>query len=118
MIPQSYEPDLRGMAFANYAAESLLAKIFIKRGFTVQKDSQTWDKDFGDGAVAYFDCGEVTFTKGDVKYHLYQSRFSDNWALDGPYGRLIITQYLTDRVNMNDALFVDALMKEMDSEPS
>lgn len=112
------EPELRGMAFANYAAESLLARYLIQKGFSVEKTEQPEEKDFGfdeetGPIIGYFDVGYVTFRKGNVTYSLYQSRFSDNWAFDGPHGRTELTARLADRVDMNNAVFVDALMKEI-----
>lgn len=104
--------ELRGEAFAQFAAESLLAQKFAEHGFTVEPGSSEEEKDYGDGAVATFECGHVTFKKGTVTYSLYQSRFSDNWALDGPKGRTELTAALVDRDKLNDFAFVEELLQE------
>lgn len=110
----NHDEELRGMAFANFVADSILAKRLVNEaGFTMKIGSEVWDKDFGDEVVAYFDCGEATFERDGKKLYLYQSRFSDNWALDGPKGRTTLTASLANKEKLNDGRFVDTLLDEL-----
>jgi hypothetical protein len=109
--------NMRGMHFANHAATSLLARRMNEElGCTAEPHSEVWDKDYGDGAIAYFDCGEVVFTRqlaarGSVPVaRLYQSRLSDDFHFEVGSHSL---SGLTLREYLNDEFFVDDLMEKI-----
>lgn len=112
--------ELRGIEFANFAAHSLLAKKLVSAGFSIKVGSEVYDKDYGcddNGApmIEYFDCGELALERNGVKAHLYQSRFSDAWALDVKGGRTTLTASLADLEKLNDESFVNDLLNEVET---
>lgn len=105
--------QLRGVEFAKFASESLLARKIADKGFSIEIASEDAEKDFGDGVIGHYECGHVYFRKGDDTCMLYQSRWSDNWAIDRNGARPPLVRLLADIVQMNDTKFVDDLMSEL-----
>lgn len=105
---------IRGMAFANFAKDSLLAKNLREKGFSSEAASEEADKDFGDGVVGHFDCGHVYFRRGEDVCSLYQSRFSDSWAIEKNGYRPPLVAFLADLKKMNDEGFVGKLLAELE----
>jgi hypothetical protein len=84
----------QGSEFIKYASTSLLVKTLIDLGFFYETEISVEDKDYGDGAIAYFDMAYLYFTlenKPVEGFHtddafgtgrdimIYHSRFSDHW---------------------------------------
>lgn len=105
--------QLRGVDFANFAKNSLLTVKMAEKGFSVEVASEDADKDFGDGLIGHFQCGHVYFRKGDDTCMLYQSRWSDNWAIDKNGWRPQLVAMLASLDKLNDDDFVAALLKEL-----
>jgi hypothetical protein len=105
--------QLRGLDFANYAKNSLLAKRLGEKGYTREVAAEEADKDFGDGVIGHFECGHVYFRKGDDTCMLYQSRFSENWAIDRNGRRPPLVAFLADLAKMNNKEFVEQLIGEL-----
>lgn len=85
----------------------------ITKGYSVEIAGEDADKDFGDGLIGHFNCGHVYFRKADDTCMLYQSRFSDNWAIDRNGRRPTLVARLASIDQMNDEKFVDTLLVEM-----
>lgn len=109
--------NLRGEDFTRYVVKSYFHREMKAHGFVVDEISE-WEleKDYGDGAIAYFACGYIKYgwSTGDRRFEfmLHQSRLSDAWALDGPMGRTESTRGLADLRQMDDPEFVKKLIAE------
>ena len=85
-----------GQGFIDYGTKSLLTKALLELGLTLKSEVTVEEKDYGDGAVAYFDVGHLYFSlpekPHDPNFHtddtfghkgpditIYHSRFSDTW---------------------------------------
>ena len=113
--------NLRGMAFAQFVGESLLAKRLIHdHDFIVELGSEEAEKDYGDGAIAYFDCGQAVFMRDHRTILIHQSRLSDSWNIaDSTIGWLDkpqLMQGLKDRDKLNDENFVADLLLVLNLE--
>lgn len=126
----------RGMDFANHVIQSLMGRTLVERGYVLTPSSEMIDKDFGEGAVAWFDCGKVTvhlpapltkeepgldeqdiFERDRGVASIYQSRFSDSWALDSTYGAGVLgrapsTAMLASIEKLDDLEFVRQVLEE------
>lgn len=104
--------EKRGLDFAEHIAGSLFSKKMMQKGYSIHADTNEYDKDYGDGHVMWFDCGEVLYSKGATKVHIYQSRFSDQSALEINGDR--ISSWLIDIDKFDSKLFVGLIMKLWD----
>jgi len=128
--------EMRGIAFANHVVQSLMGRTLIERGYILTTSSEEVEKDFGEGHVAWFDCGKVTISLPPKSEEgpglddkdtfdrdergigsIYQSRFSDSWALDSTYGvgllgRTPSTAGLASIKLLDDPEFVQQVLKE------
>ena len=86
----------QGQGFIDYAMNSLLVKSLLELGLISKTEVGVEEKDYGDGAIAYFDVGYVYFSlpekPNNPGFHtddqfgnqgpdimVYHSRFSDTW---------------------------------------
>jgi hypothetical protein len=74
--------NLCGQDFCDRVISSKLCKTLVDYGFVFENDVMLYDKDFGDGVVEYFDCGSLKFLKDNITVDVYQSRFSDSFAIE------------------------------------
>jgi hypothetical protein len=83
----------------------------------MEKGSEPAEKDYGDGAVAHFECGQAIFMREKRTISIYQSRVSDSWNIeDNRTSFMKKPEFLfglKDRDQLNDDKFIDELFVVM-----
>lgn len=102
------------MAFANFAADSLFARTLRANGWLSKASSDVYDKDHGEGAISYHDCGNVEFTRRGLRLNIYQSRWSDDWNITSPLGQ--IGGNLNPREALNNEMFITVVVGLIEEE--